>query len=61
MKNAIEKAGTTDKDAVIDAVKNSDFDGVTGHLKFDDKNNPVKAVTVLKIVNGKYTYDSVIQ
>lgn len=61
MKAAIEKAGSTDKDAIIKAMKESDFDGVTGHLKFDEKNNPVKAVTVLKIVNGNYTFDSVIQ
>lgn len=61
MKDAIEKAGSTDKAAIVKAIKESDFDGVTGHLKFDDKNNPVKAVTVLKIVNGKYTFDSVIQ
>lgn len=61
IKNAIEKAGTTDKEAVVKAIKESDFSGVTGHLKFDEKNNPVKAVTVLKIVNGNYTFDSVIQ
>lgn len=61
VKDAIEKAGSTDKDAVIKAMKESDFAGVTGHLKFDEKNNPVKAVTVLKVVNGNYTFDSVIQ
>ena len=61
MKEAIEKAGSTDKEAIIKALKGIEFDGVTGHLKFDDKNNPVKAVTVLKIVNGQYTFDSVIQ
>ena len=37
------------------------YDGVTGHLTFDEKNNPVKAVTVLKIVNGKYTFDSIVE
>ena len=61
MKDAIEKAGSTDKDAIVKAMKESDFDGVTGHLRFDEKNNPVKAVTVLKVVNGNYTFDSVIQ
>lgn len=61
MKDAIEKAGSTDKDAIIKAMKESDFAGVTGHLRFDEKNNPVKAVTVLKVVNGNYTFDSVIQ
>ncbi len=61
VKEAIEKAGSTDKDAVVKAMKESDFAGVTGHLRFDEKNNPVKAVTVLKVVNGNYTFDSVIQ
>lgn len=61
MKDAIEKAGSTEKDQIIEALKNSNFNGVTGHLTFDEKNNPIKAVTVLKIVNGKYKYDTVIQ
>lgn len=61
MKDAIEKAGSTDKDAIVKAMKESDFAGVTGHLRFDEKNNPVKAVTVLKVVNGNYTFDSIIQ
>lgn len=61
MKEAIEKAGTTDKQAVVEALKNLDYNGVTGHLTFDEKNNPVKAVTVLKIVNGEYTFDSVVE
>lgn len=61
MKDAIVKAGSTDKDAIVKAMKESDFAGVTGHLRFDEKNNPVKAVTVLKVVNGNYTFDSVIQ
>ncbi len=61
MKAAIEKAGTTDKQAVVDALKTLDYDGVTGHLTFDENNNPVKAVTVLKIVNGEYTFDSVVE
>lgn len=61
MKDAIEKAGSIDKDTIVKAMKESDFAGVTGHLRFDEKNNPVKAVTVLKVVNGNYTFDSVIQ
>lgn len=61
IKEAIEKAGTTDKEAVIEAMKNIDYNGVTGELKFDEKNNPVKAVTVLKIVDGKYTFDSIVK
>ena len=61
MKSAIEKAGTTDKQKVIDALKGIEYDGITGYLTFDDHNNPVKAVTVLKIENGKYIFDSKVK
>lgn len=61
MKTAIEKAGTTDKQKVVDALKGIEYDGVTGYLTFDDHNNPVKAVTVLKTENGKYVFDSKVK
>ena len=61
VKASIEKAGSTDKKAVVEAMKNINYDGVTGQLTFDAKNNPVKAVTIIKVVDGNYTFDSVIQ
>ena len=61
MKSAIEKAGTTDKQKVVDALKGIEYNGITGYLTFDDHNNPVKAVTVLKIENGKYIFDSKVK
>lgn len=61
MKFAIEKAGTTDKQKVVDALKGIEYDGVTGYLTFDEHNNPIKAVTVLKIENGKYVFDSKVK
>ena len=61
MKSAIEKAGTTDKQKVVDALKGIEYDGVTGYLTFDEHNNPIKAVTVLKIENGKYVFDSKVK
>lgn len=61
VKASIEKAGSTDRKAVVEAMKNINYDGVTGQLTFDAKNNPVKAVTIIKVVNGNYTFDSVIQ
>ena len=60
LKAAIEKAGSTDKEAVAKAIKEIEFDGITGHLTFDEKNNPIKGITIIKIVNGDYTFDSVI-
>ena len=61
VKEAVEKAGSTDKQAVVDALKNIEYDGITGYLTFDAHNNPVKAVTILKIVNGEYVFDSKIK
>lgn len=61
LKNAIEKAGTTDKAELVKAIKASDMDGITGHLTFDEKNNPIKAVTIVKVENGKYIFDSVVE
>lgn len=61
LKNAIEKAGTTDKEDLVKAIKASDMDGITGHLTFDEKNNPIKAVTIIKVKDGKYIFDSVVE
>lgn len=60
IKEAMEKAGTTEKEALIKAIKEAKFDGVTGGLTFDEKNNPVKGITIIKIVNGDYEFDSVV-
>ena len=59
-KEAIEKAGKTDKEAIVKAMQDIDFAGVTGNLKFDENNNPVKSVSVIKIVNGEYKLDTVV-
>ena len=61
LKNTIEKAGTTDKEDLVKAIKASDTDGITGHLTFDEKNNPIKAVTIIKVKDGKYIFDSVVE
>lgn len=60
IKEAIEKAGSTDKKEIVKALKEIEFDGVTGKLKFDSNNNPVKTVTITKIENGDYKLETVI-
>lgn len=55
MMNAIEMAGSTDKQAIIDAIKNTEYKGVTGDITFNENGDPIKEVSVLKIENGKYT------
>lgn len=59
-KAAIEKANSTDKEAIVEALKSVEIDGVTGHLKFGENNNPIKSATIIKIENGAYNFDSVV-
>ncbi len=61
LKSAMEAAGSTDKEAVAKALREINFDGVTGHLTFDEHNNPIKAVTIIKIENGEYKFDSILE
>lgn len=53
---AIEEAGSTDKAAVVEAMKNIQFDGVTGHIIFDEERNPIKGVMINKLTNGAIEY-----
>jgi len=46
---AIENAGTTDSDAIITAMQNINFYGVTGHITFDQQGDPIKDIVVLTI------------
>ena len=54
---AIETAGTVDRDALRDALAQvSDFDGVTGTITIDDERNALKTATILTIENGVQTF-----
>jgi len=55
---AIKRAGTTDKEAVIKALKETEMDAVTGHITFDENNNPIKSVAVTKILNNDYVLET---
>jgi branched-chain amino acid transport system substrate-binding protein len=43
---------------IIDNMAATDMECVTGHVTFDEKNNPVKDITVLKIQNAKYNFET---
>lgn len=49
---AIEKAGSTDPEAVRSAVESIEFDGVTGSFSFDETHTPIKSVLVVTLVDG---------
>ncbi len=53
MAAAIEKAGSTDSQAIIDALAATEHDGVTGHITFDANGDPIKSVAITKFVDGK--------
>ncbi|MGO4936137.1 ABC transporter substrate-binding protein [Fundicoccus sp. Sow4_H7] len=51
---AIEKAGSTDRAAIKDAIASiQDFDGVTGSFSIDENHNPIKSVVVIGLENGE--------
>lgn len=57
-KQAVEEAGTTEWDKVIEALENIKFDGITGSFTYDENHNPIKTAKMMKIVNGEYKFDS---
>jgi branched-chain amino acid transport system substrate-binding protein len=58
---AIKDAGTVDTTAVKTALEKITFHGVSGKITFDKLHNPVKALTILAIKNGKVNFDSVVE
>lgn len=40
---------------LVEALKQTDVDLITGHVKFDENRNPTKKVTFVKVENGKLT------
>lgn len=54
IKQAMEKAGSTDKQAVRDALAAIDFKGgLTGDIKFDANGDPIKTICINEYKDGK--------
>ena len=54
LSEAIKKAENTGKDALIRAIKENELDAITGHIKFDEDNNPRANVYIIQIKGGEY-------
>jgi branched-chain amino acid transport system substrate-binding protein len=54
--DAIKKAGTTDGEKIKDALKNIEYQAVTGKIKFDKDRNPIKGAVILKAEDGKQKF-----
>jgi branched-chain amino acid transport system substrate-binding protein len=60
--DALKRANSTDKQKLRDTLATTkDFQGITGKITFDANRNPRKAVYILKIVEGKFVYNSAIE
>ena len=56
MSAAIDKAGSTDSDKVIAALKALNYKGLTGNTTFDENRNPVREAVITTIADGKYKF-----
>lgn len=59
--NAIAEAGSTDSAAVVEKIKDTDLDCVTGHITFDDHNDPVKNAYIMNYVDGQPKYVDTVE
>jgi len=58
LSEAIKKAGSTEKEAVISAIKENELDSIIGRIRFDENNNPRTNVYIIQIQDGEYsTYE----
>ncbi|HLT57639.1 MAG: ABC transporter substrate-binding protein [Limnochordales bacterium] len=55
--HALQKAGRVDREAVRDALASiTDFEGVTGSMRFEGTGDPIKSAVVIQIKDGRFTY-----
>lgn len=55
--HAIEKAGGTDPEKIVEQLNNlTNFPGITGNITIDAQHNAEKSAVVLQIKDGKFTY-----
>ena len=57
MSEAIKNAGSTEKQAIIDALAKLEYNGLTGQMHFDENRNVVKEAIIIKIDNGAYKFE----
>ena len=54
MATAIDQAGSTDSDKIIEAMKGLEYKGLTGTTTFDENRNPVREAVITTIEDGQY-------
>lgn len=61
LKQSIEKAGTTDRTAIRDAMSGMSFEGVTGSFTLDQTGTPEKSVAIIEFVDGKAIWKTTVK
>jgi len=54
MAEAIDRADSTESKAMIEELGKTDRDAVTGHITFDANGDPLKSISIIKIVDGEH-------
>lgn len=54
--DSINRAGSVDSQAIIDAMKETNYKGLTGTTTFDENRNPVRSAVILTIEGGAYKF-----
>lgn len=55
--DAIDRAGAEDREKLKDAIASTEnFPAITGTLSIDENHNPVKAVTIIEVIDGVPTF-----
>lgn len=53
---AINTANSTERDAIIKAMNETDYAGLTGNITFDENRNPIKSSVIMSVQDGAYKY-----
>ncbi|MDO5707574.1 MAG: ABC transporter substrate-binding protein [Andreesenia angusta] len=61
MLEAIDKAGSTDRKAIVDQIKKTDLPLVSGKTKFDENGDPIKEVSIIKVEKGNYKLEDKLE
>lgn len=60
LKDSIEKAGSTDRAAIRDAMSGMNFLGVTGEFTLDQSGTPEKSVAIIEFKDGEAIWNSTL-
>ena len=54
---AIERAGTADREAIKDELYNTDYEGVSGHIRFNEIGDAQKTQNLFTVEDGQFVSD----